>query len=118
MPSILHFNPKILEKTNLKTILSILRQKLLQIYGENLSQTILFGSQARGEATNNSDIDVLIILKGKVNVGEEIKKTSYIISELSLEYDQVISRLFMDEDSFYNYNSPLLRNIRKEGILF
>jgi predicted nucleotidyltransferase len=99
-------------------ILSQLRENLLQIYGEKLSQTILFGSQARGEATPDSDIDILIVLKGKINPGEEIKRTSYLVAQLSLEYNQVISRLFIDEEKFNNYNSPLLQNIRKEGIIF
>jgi hypothetical protein len=38
---------------------------LLARYGENLSQIILFGSQARGNARADSDIDVLIVLEDK-----------------------------------------------------
>jgi predicted nucleotidyltransferase len=79
---------------------------------------ILFGSQARGEAAKDSDIDVLVVLKGNVNPGEEIKRTSLMVAELSLEYNQVISRLFVDESRFNSYNSPLLQNIRREGIAF
>jgi hypothetical protein len=66
----------------------------------------------------DSDIDVLVVLKGNVNPGEEIKRTSLMVAELSLEYNQVISRLFMDESRFNSYNSPLLQNIRREGIAF
>ena len=101
----------------LQALLTKLRNHLLELYGDRLDQTILFGSQARGEATENSDIDILIVLKDQVNCGEEIKRTGQFISDLSLEYDQVISRLFIDTDKFTQTNSPLLMNIRKEGII-
>lgn len=100
-----------------KSILLKLKFQLLQIYGNRLIEVILFGSQARETANSDSDIDVLIVLKGQVNIGTEIQRTSKIISELSLKYDQVISRLFMSEDYFNNYQSALLRNIRQEGIV-
>lgn len=77
---------------------------------------VLYGSQARGDARSDSDIDVLVVLKGPVNPGEEIKRTSLIRAELSLKNDEVLSCLFMDEHRFTHYNGPLLRNIRKEGI--
>lgn len=102
----------------LQKILIQLRKYLSELYGDRLEQVILFGSQARGEATENSDIDILVVLKDEVNCGEEIKRTGHFISDLSLEYDQVISRLFIDMDNFTHTNSPLLMNIRKEGILF
>lgn len=100
----------------LKIILAQLRSQLESHYGDRLVQMILFGSQARGDARPDSDIDVLVVLKGEVNPGEEIKKTSNIVADLSLEKDVVISCIFMDECRFINRCGPLLRNIRKEGI--
>jgi predicted nucleotidyltransferase len=102
----------------LAEILQRLQTCLREIYGDRLVKMVLFGSQARGEAARDSDIDVLVVLKGDVNLGEEIKKTSDVVAELSLEYDRVISRLFIDEFRFNSYNSPLLQNIRREGIAF
>jgi predicted nucleotidyltransferase len=102
----------------LAEILQRLKTYLQEIYGDRLVKLVLFGSQARGEAAKDSDIDVLVVLKGDVNLGEEIKKTSDVVAELSLEYDRVISRLFIDESRFNSYNSPLLQNIRREGIAF
>ncbi|MBL0062906.1 MAG: nucleotidyltransferase domain-containing protein [bacterium] len=54
-------NPK------LKPILDELREALAAHYGERLSKLVLFGSQARGDAEEDSDIDVLVVLKGEVN---------------------------------------------------
>lgn len=114
---VIEFISSYLMSEKLQPLLIKLRNYLLELYGDRLDKTILFGSQARGEATENSDIDILIVLKGQVNCGEEIKRTGQFISDLSLEYDQVVSRLFIDTDKFSQANSPLLMNIRKEGIV-
>lgn len=102
---------------NLKPILNNLKQELTNLYGDRLKNLTLFGSQARGDAEPGSDIDVLVVLKSPVNPGEEIKRTGKAIADLSLEYDVVISCLFMDETHYQTRNGSLLRNIRKEGVL-
>jgi predicted nucleotidyltransferase len=104
-------NPK------LKTILAQLQQQLKIYYGDRLVKLILFGSQARGDAQPYSDIDILVVLEGTVNPGEEIENTGQIVADLSLENDVVISCVFMDKKHFMNRATPLLRNIRKEGII-
>ncbi len=101
----------------LKTILTQLRSHFEQLYGDRLTQMVLYGSQARGDAHPDSDIDVLVVLKAPVQVGEEIDRTIPIVADLSLYNDVVISCNFMNEERFTNYQGPLLRNIRKERIL-
>ncbi len=103
--------------TTLKSILTCLKQELIQLYGARLQNLMLFGSQARGDAEPGSDIDVLVVLKPPVNPGEEIKRTGKAISDLSLQNDVVISCIFMDAAHYQTRNGSLLRNIRKEGIL-
>ncbi|MEG4457023.1 nucleotidyltransferase domain-containing protein [Microcoleus sp. N9_A1] len=61
-------NMKVNDK--LKTILTQLRSQFEQLYGDRLTQMVLYGSQARGDAHPDSDIDVLVVLKGQVNPGE------------------------------------------------
>ncbi len=100
----------------LKTILSELRRRFEALYGERLVRMVLFGSQARGDAEDGSDIDVLVVLRGQVNAGDEISRTGQIVAHLSLQNNAVISCVFMDEDRFRHRNGPLLRNIRKEGV--
>ena len=101
----------------LSAILTHLKQCFADLYGDRLLHLTLFGSQARGDAEPESDIDILVVLKLPVNPGEEVKKTSKEIAALSLHYDVVISCLFMDETHYQTRNGPLLRNIRKEGVL-
>jgi uncharacterized protein len=101
----------------LQPILTHLKQDLTKLYGDRLRHLTLFGSQARGDAEPESDIDVLVVLKSAVNPGEEIKRTGKTIADLSLHYDAVISCIFLDETYYKTRNGSLLRNIRKEGIL-
>lgn len=100
----------------IRQILSELRTRLESLYGERLEQVILFGSQARGDAVEGSDIDVMIVLKGDVNVGDEISRTSQICSDLSLAYDVALSRIFTSAERFAHERSPLLVNVHREGV--
>ncbi|MGF1537412.1 MAG: nucleotidyltransferase domain-containing protein [Elainellaceae cyanobacterium] len=103
--------------SDINGLLSQLKQSLTEIYGSRLHQLTLFGSQARGDAEPGSDIDVLVVLKPPVNPGEEIERTGHVVAALSLNHDVVISCVFMDEVQYRTRNGPLLRNIRREGIL-
>ena len=93
-----------------------LKKYLTEEYQERLDRIILFGSHAREEAANTSDIDVLIVLNDLVNISEELNRTSQFVAQLCLEHDLLISRLFLPRSRFETENSPLLRNIRQEGI--
>jgi predicted nucleotidyltransferase len=97
-------------------ILLKLKEHLQQEYQDRLASVILFGSQARGEATQKSDIDVLIVLTDPVNVSVELSRTSQFIAQLCLEHNVLVSRFFLPLSRFETENSPLLRNIRLEGI--
>lgn len=100
----------------LNRILTQLKSEFEMLYGTRLVKMILYGSQARGDAEFGSDIDVLVVLKGPVNPGEEIKRTSDIVTDICLQNTEVISCFYMDEARFQHHNGPLLRNVRKEGI--
>ncbi len=100
----------------LRQILNELRGRLVEHYGGRLVDVVLFGSHARGDATPGSDIDVLVVLKNAVYPGVEIEETGDIVAELSLKYDALISVVFKSEEAFYYSETPLLINIRKEGV--
>jgi predicted nucleotidyltransferase len=100
----------------LKTILNEMRQSLAALYGERLIDVVLFGSQARGDAVEGSDIDLLIVLKGNVSQFEEVARTSRFNAQLCLKYDVLTSRIFVSESEYLASNAPLMANVRSEGI--
>ena len=77
---------------------------------------MLFGSRARGDAEPDSDIDVLVVLHGSVNSGEEVEPTGGVVSDLCLGNNVVISCVSMDRQRYGTKKGPLLRSIRKEGV--
>lgn len=77
---------------------------------------MLFGSRARGDAQPESDFDVLVVLRGPVDAGEEILRSGKVAASLSLQFNVVLSRVFISAERFFTEQSPLLLNIRREGI--
>ena len=102
---------------HLEQLLSQLQKSLQDLYKPEEFQLILFGSQARKTAGENSDIDVAIVLKNEFDLDREIERTSHLISDLCLEYDVLINRLFMTQKYYENHSSALIRNIQSEGVL-
>ena len=100
----------------LQSLLAELRRRLEALYGPRLVRLMLFGSQARGDAEQGSDIDVLVVLEGPVRPGEEIARTGEITAGISLENDIVISCTFISADRFEHEESPLMINVRREGV--
>lgn len=100
----------------IKEVLKEFREKIEKLYGNRLKNIILYGSWARGEADDDSDIDLVIILEGKVTPGREIDRMIDIITEINLEYNLLISVYPVSEEDYSRVNSPLLINVRREGI--
>ena len=100
----------------LKTILAELRTRFEALYGDRLVKLVLFGSQARGDTDVDSDIDVMVVLKGEVNPFEEIERGSYVTVDVSLEHDVLISSVYVPEERYNRGAGPLLLNVRAEGV--
>ncbi|HBB32265.1 MAG TPA: nucleotidyltransferase [Cyanobacteria bacterium UBA8803] len=100
----------------IQEIITKTRQELANIYGDQLAQIILFGSQARGDAKSDSDIDVLILLKTPFNYFQERQRISVLIADICLEHTVVISCIFATVQKYQEYESGFFRNIRREGV--
>jgi predicted nucleotidyltransferase len=91
--------------------------ELKKLYGDNLSRVILYGSKARGDATEDSDIDIMIVLKDVKDKSKELEKVIKLTTEIDFRYETLISITLQSEEEYLKKRSPLLLNVRKEGIV-
>ena len=98
-------------------ILERLIPGLVDIFQENVVTIILYGSVARGTQTQESDIDIAVIVKSYTKVMHE-QMTDFIV-DLELEYDKVLTVLLIDYDKFVEWENvmPYYKNVKKEGII-
>lgn len=101
----------------ISSILSLLRDALQQCYGDRFVRLLLYGSYARGNATADSDIDVMVVLKAPVHPVQEIEQMGDMLTDLLLEHGALVSVYPISENDYQARQSPLLANVREEGIL-
>lgn len=105
----------------IQEILNKVHAKVDEIFGISLKQIILYGSYARGDHVQYSDIDVMIVVDM-----DKHELTSYrdmvwdFAEDLACEYDYeiVLSLKLQDEETFLAWNKvlPYYKNVLKEGI--
>lgn len=99
-----------------KLALRELKEKIANKY--ELIWMKLIGSKARGDSNEESDVDIVIVLK---NICWEVEKDIYdICFYLDLEYDLVISPIIYSEEeikSRLTQITPFYQRVETEGIL-
>ncbi len=106
-------------ESELQTVLQEVRSASQKLYGDKLNKIILYGSYARGDQTDESDIDIMIVLNCNA---DEVKKlrsqTAEMSSDISLEQGVFLSVLLRDKEHFEENRDflPFYRNITREGI--
>ena len=103
----------------IQIILGILVSDCKQLFGDKLVDVRLFGSYARGDHSEHSDIDVMIILNMERSEARKyLSRVCKLASEIDLKYDVVISpvirsnhdyNMFKERPGFYN-------NVMREGV--
>lgn len=93
--------------------------KLIEIYGSHIKSITLYGSYARGDYTEDSDIDIMILL----DISDiEIKKYRHQLSgmtyDFNMDHDLDIKPIAKSEEHFKKWLPvyPFYSNIEKEGI--
>jgi len=87
-----------------------------RIYGKRLKQVLLFGSWARKDARDDSDVDIAVVLGGAVRSGREIDRMIDLVTRINLEHGVLLAVYPLSESDLRSLQSPLLMNIRKEGV--
>jgi predicted nucleotidyltransferase len=96
-------------------IIKRIREEIKTI--DSKAKVILFGSRARGDAKNDSDWDILILIDTPVNVDVE-RAFRYKLFDLELETGEVFST-FVHNEKIWNTKhkvTPFYRSIKKEGV--
>lgn len=96
--------------------LSDAKSALLDMYGDRLAHVVLYGSQVRGEADEDSDVDVLVVLRDEFDLYTEIKRLVGLQHELLYRYEELLSFQPIAEKAFEDPTHPLMLNVRAEGI--
>lgn len=102
---------------DLKSLMEKMKKGLSSLYGPRLKAVYLFGSYARGDYHEGSDLDVMIVLDNYKSYWEELVRSAELASNLSLEYDVTVSRMIMTEEQWKKGELPVLMNVRAEGVL-
>jgi len=88
--------------------------------GDKLKKVFLYGSYARGDYNDESDIDILVLADiPREKCLEEYEKINRLISRLSLEHDILVTVNITDCTTFYEFvnDLPYYINVHREGIV-
>ena len=95
-----------------------LTQGVVDLFSDSILAIILYGSVARNDNTDESDIDIVIIIKNEM---DDATKEQFIhwSAELGLRYDRVFSIIDIQEENMEKWGNvlPFYQNIQKEGII-
>ncbi len=93
-------------------------QGLTEIFQRNMSAIILYGSVARGDATDESDIDIAIVIKKEMDVQTKKRFISWA-ADMDIRHERVFSIVDIQEENMEKWERilPFYQNIRKEGIV-
>jgi uncharacterized protein len=116
-----HFNPRAkssMTQDSREHILVELRERLRAVLGDRLQRMILFGSMARGDHTDQSDMDVAIIIRGLTRQMKD--QVLDIVAEIELQHLTPVSAIVFSEEEFNHLKQRERRialDIEREGIL-
>lgn len=100
-----------------KEILFPIKEILSQVFGARLYGIILFGSELRDESRSDSDIDILLLLNDVDDPGKDLRTALDSLADLSSRWERRISIKPVSILDYQNGDCPLLRQVKKEGII-
>jgi len=87
-------------------------------YGDRLVAVVLYGSRARGDAAQESDVDLLVVLRGEFERPNEERATSELRADIENKYQEyaLLCPVIAPEAEYRHRMLPFLMNIRREGL--
>lgn len=103
----------------IKAVITLFAREVRKIYGKALYDVILYGSCARGDYADDSDIDIMVLLDvEQERIGETRKQILDISDQLDLEYDVVLAPVVQSYQLYQQYMpvSGFYQNVQREGV--
>jgi predicted nucleotidyltransferase len=107
------------EHSNMDDLYRDIYLSMANIFGESMEQVVLYGSYARGDYDDESDVDIAIIAKG---TDTELHRYHHAMvkeaGRFMREYDKLVSfhEIPLDRYERFKEDYPYYRNIEMEGI--
>jgi predicted nucleotidyltransferase len=96
--------------------LTDIKRRLSNAYGARLQGVVLYGSEALGTARPDSDVDILILLKGPVRMWSDLQTALRTLYPLSLEWGRAVSPKPVDAAEYEAGRYPLYTRAKSEGL--
>lgn len=102
-------------RDDIQPLLADVKAGLEDLYGDRLDRVILYGSYARGDVHEESDVDLLVVLDGPVDSSREIRRMGDVCFTIGLDHERLISSHPVSKEAFENADLDWLVNVRREG---
>ena len=105
-------------ETQLSRITKAMVECYRVVYGDDIVEIVLYGSYARGDYAEDSDIDIAAVVHGsREELQEKLKAVWDVSAELGVENDIIVSPTVIPYEEFVKYKQtlPYYRNIAEEG---
>ena len=94
-----------------------IKKRLASAFGERFAGAIMYGSEARGEAKPDSDIDVMVLLSGPVRLWDDLGRCIETLYPLTLATGRTIHPDPVDVADYDAAEFALYRRVKAEGVL-
>ena len=98
-------------------VLQRIKASLATAFPSRLRGIMLYGSEARGEEAHDSDVDLLVLLSGPIDRGQDLRACIHALYPLVLEIDRPIHAKPVDVADYEAQVFPLYREAMREGLL-
>jgi hypothetical protein len=89
--------------------------KMRELFGSRLVDVVLFGSYARDSASDESDLDLAVVLRGVESPWADGRLMDELLWNKTYESGITVSALVVDADDWVKAEVPMLRTARESG---